>query len=227
MIFGVARIALGGIVLAFLICLIQTSKSVHKRGWYITTVIIGVILLEISSLIPIENAFVTFPSPESVVRYKYSGKIRFSIEGESTTFVIRETDENENEVIIIPKSGEGWKLGSPWGNRMIFSSYLEGVWVSVYQYEDTEDYYICLWNTTEESLMITDNRGSQFYCMPDDDRNHILDRIFDKAYEKMHGKTYEETIAECSTYSYYAYVQDFDENYLLNVDGKTISLIKK
>ena len=62
----------------------------RKRTWTIIAFIAAVMVLTASALIPVENAFLSFASPEAAYRYNHSGAVMLEINGEKTTFLVGE-----------------------------------------------------------------------------------------------------------------------------------------
>ena len=71
----------------------------------------------------------------------------------------------------------------------------------VYQYKNTNDYYITVLDTNGGSSEITDNRNSKFEHL--DKANSTLNKTF---------------------YTYFAFIDSFDEQYALTVNGKSIKI---
>ena len=172
----------------------------HKRKWSLISFAVAVILITISALIPIENCFVTFSSPELAYNYNHTGDVKLIVDGEKTNFVISEKGYVD-DYIIIPKSINGWKLGMGLDTRKVVQKIFDGITIYVYQYNNTNDYYITISDTNGCSLNISDNHDSEF---------QFLDK---------YNSTLNKTI-----YTYYAYINTFNDQYLLNVNGKIVKV---
>lgn len=196
MLFMVFRFVFWG--LAFLACFIwiQRSHSIYKHKRSILAFIIAVIFMIVSAFLPIENAFVTFSSPQSAFHYNHPGDIKLILDGEKTNFVIGERNDNVFVYSIVPKVGNGWKLGMGLDTKMIIRTLSDGISIHVYRYKNSDDYYIEVLTMNGGSLEITDNRGSQFQSL--DRHNDIL--------------------------IYYTYINSYNDQYTLTVNGKKISL---
>lgn len=187
---------------AFIVCffLIKKSRIVHKRKWYIIALIAAVILTVVSALIPIENAFITFSSPEATYNYTHSGEVSLVVNGEKTDFVIGKNGDTD-VYAIIPKSGNGWKLGMGSDTKKVIQTLSDGITVCVYQYKNSGDCYITVLDTNGGASEVSDNHNSEFYYL--DKTNSTLNKTF---------------------YTYYAYINEFDDRYTLIVNGNTIRL---
>lgn len=200
MFFVIFRLAFWSLIFVVCILLIRKSHTIYKRRWSIIIFIITVILITISSLLPIENTFITFSSPQSSYQYNHLGYVKLVISGKQTDFVVG-SNGNTDYYTIIPKSDEGWKLGMGVNTKRISQTISDGVAIDVYQYKDSDDYYISILNTNPGALKITDNCDSEFQSLSE--VNSALHETF---------------------YTYYAYISHFDSQYILTVDDKTIKI---
>jgi len=185
-------------ILVFAICflLIKKSHSTHKRLLSIIVFITAVTLITISALVP---AFITFPTPESAYKYSQSGNAKLVVSGQKTDFVVGSKGSTD-VYAIIPKSDSGWKLGMGFNTKRIYWKISDGISVHVYQYKNSDEYYITVFNSNGGPLELTDNHGSEFQYL--DKNNRTLNKTF---------------------YTYYAYINNFNNQYTLTVNGKTIT----
>lgn len=198
--FAIFRLVLGSLFLVIFIILIKKSQTTHKRRWLITSVVVTIILTTVFSFIPIENAFVTFSSPQSSYSYNHPGDVKLIVNGEETDFIVGFKDDTEIYAIV-PKSDDGWKLGTGLDTKRIAQTTVDGILVCVYQYKNLDDYYITVFDTNGGSSEITDNHSTRFQFL--DEANRVLNKTF---------------------YTYYAYIHDYDDQYVLSVNGKTIEI---
>lgn len=201
--FGVIRLIFGGIVFAVCILLIRKSRAIYKRRLYLGSFAIAVALTTLLALVPIENAFVTFSSPEAAFEYVNTGKAKLAVEGDKTAFVIGEKGDADI-YSIIPKSNDGWKLGMGFDTKKVNQKISNGITIYVYRYQKSDDYYITVLNTNGGDFEVTDNHNSRFCYL--DEMNPTLHKTF---------------------YTYYAYIQNMDDQYRLTVNGKEILLTEK
>lgn len=202
--FGIIRIIFWSI--AFLICflIIRKSAIIHKRRWYLKTAIIAFVLYTLSGFVPVENVFVTFPSPEAAFNYTNSDNVILVVEGQESALVIGDAGE-KNSFDIIPKSGTGWKLSLAWDANIVFHDVpSDNVIFRVYQYKDSNEYYIEVLNVRGTALDVADNRDSEFCQLKQ--ANNTLDITLN---------------------TYYAYVHDLDDKYALIVNGEVIPVLVK
>ena len=88
MLFVFIRLAFWGIAFVIGFCLIRKSRVKNRKRWSMIALIAAVAMVTIIALIPFENVFVTFSSPESDYQYNHSGKAELVISGEKTDFVV-------------------------------------------------------------------------------------------------------------------------------------------
>lgn len=200
MLFVIIRLVLWSIAFIISLLLIRKSRAIHKRRWSIVAFVVTVILTTISALIPIENALITFSSPESAYNYNNSGNIKLIVDGEKTNFVIG-TKGDTDIYAIVPKSNGGWKIGMGLDTKKVIQTISDGITIYVYQYKNTNDYFITVLDTKGGSSDITDNLHSEF-------------KYLEKSNSTL-GKTF---------YTYYAYINDFNDQYALTVNDKLIKI---
>lgn len=200
MVFAISRISL--LCLIFIVCfvLIRKSNIAHKRSWYFLSFALSIAVVTLSTLFPIENAFVRFPSVESAYGYLNTEEAQLVVEGKDTAFVVWQNDINY-DYLIIPKAEDGWKIGSGSDTKQISQTIVDGIVIYVYRYRDSEDYYITVLDTKGGTSVVKDNQNSEFFCLKK--ANTALNEIY------------------CT---YYAYVADLSDSYSVTVNGETIVL---
>lgn len=198
--FVIFRLIFGSLVFVICFFLIIKSHTIYKRRWLIVSLVVALILTTISALIPIENAFVTFTSPQSAYNYNNSGNVKLIVNGAKTDFVVASKGDTD-VYIIVPKSDGGWKLGMGLDTKRIAQTISDGVSVYVYQYKNSGDYYITVLDTNGGPSEIIDTHSSKFQFL--DKYNSELNKTF---------------------YTYYTYINGYDDQYALTVNGKTIKI---
>ena len=158
------------------------------------------ILLTVCAFLPVENLFLTFSSPEAVLEYMGVDEVKLVVNGETTAFVIASDRKNDLHTIV-PRTDDGWQLGTGIHTRKAVHEIFDGISVYIFQYRDSEEYYIKVSDLSDGSpLTLSDNRESRFY-----------DLIGDLSPDR-------------TSHIYYAYVRGFDEDYELTVNGNTYSV---
>ena len=70
--FVIFRFVFGTLIFTICFLLVRKAHIIHKRRWLIISFIMTVVFTTILALIPLENAFIAFSSPQSSYQYKNS-----------------------------------------------------------------------------------------------------------------------------------------------------------
>ena len=188
------------LLLVIFLLLIKKLHINHKFRWTAITFMITLVLTTIVYLFPIENAFMTFSSPQSAYRYNHFGYVNLVINGKQTDFVVASNGDTDLYTIV-PKTKEGWKIGMGSDTRIIYQIITDGIVVYVYQYKNSDDYYIIISNTNEGPIKISDSRGSKFIS------SNKTSSAVNKDY-----------------YTYYDYINNFNDMYEVIIDDKVVEI---
>lgn len=198
----IIRLLIVCVFFAFSVIGVKKSKVIHKNGLYIIFIALSLILITILSLIPFENLFITFDSPESAYDYYSIGEsnVELVVEGDNCEFVVnRENDSNT--YLIIPKSNNGWKIGTGLNTKRITQIISDGIVIYVYRYKDTNDYFVTILDTAGGEASISDEYGTKFLSSPK--VNNSLEKVF---------------------VTYYAHIPYSELGYSITVNGEKIVL---
>lgn len=198
MIFIVLRFVVFGLCFFIFYCLRKNSVCFSHRRDALRAFVLATVITTLLTLVPIENAFATFSSPENAFRYSNFGTIQQVVAGQKADFVVAKNGE-KSIYAIFPKTDKGWKL-SRWLDLELTTSVItEESTVSVYRYKNTEDYYVTVFGNNGGVLSVSDSRNSEFVSLAC--ANAALNQTF---------------------YTYYAYVSSLDRYYVLTVNNKPI-----
>lgn len=188
------------------VCLIKFTKI---RKQYISVLTIAIILVVTTVLagVPFENAFMTFSTPEESFDYFHNKKIesQLVIDGEKSSLVIG-GENGDYTIQIVPKAEKGWKLARGVDTKVVVNETVDGVAINVFQYKDTQEYYISVVNINGEEIEISDSYSSDFSSLTY--KNISLDNA-----------SLNKTIK-----TYYAYIDNFNEQYFITINGNEIPL---
>ena len=145
MLFSIIRLALGGLVFLIICGLIRKKKIMNSRRWTVIAFVSAILLTTIAALIPIENLFITFSSPDSAYHYNHLGKVRLIVPGQQTDFVVGNDGESDIYVIV-PKKSDRWQIGMGTDLKCAFQTTSEGIDLYVYQYKKSDDYYVIVFD---------------------------------------------------------------------------------
>lgn len=196
MIFIVIRIIILLLVLVLLLKKDKVNKSKTKK---IIIIAVSVALFVVSALIPFENVFITFSTPEASYKYHNQGTPVICVEGQDTDLIVGQKG-NSYIYNIAPKTASGWKLGMGYELKNIYQSIdsANKNLINVFRYKNTNEFYLVVTNIEGESLSVHDNLNSAFVLS-------------------------EKTVS-ANDYAYYAYINALDDNYVLSLNDIDISL---
>lgn len=195
--FGIIRMLFWIVILGISIVILGKQGVLNKKRNKVLLFIIITILWTGSMLLPIENLFISFSTPEKSYGYINSEDIKLVVYGLDSALVIGE--DTEYVYLVIPKGEKGWKIGRGIDLKFISNQYFDGIIISIYQYKNTKEFYVEVADITGKQCMVSDNRNSYF---------EILETSVDTE----------------NKYRYYAYVHDLTNNYILKVNDEEIIL---
>lgn len=197
--YAIIRILIGCIFLGCSFVIVRRSGAVHKRVLYIVFAVISLTLAMALMFLPFENIYLTFDSPDKAYEYyHFESDIKLVVDGENSDFII----DNKNDsysYLIIPKTSEGWKVGIGSDTKRVVQNIFNGIVVYVYQYKNTNDYFVTVLDSYGGVCEISDSCGSTFYS---------LERVSEPL-----GKSF---------VTYYGHISEFDSQYWISVDGNKI-----
>lgn len=165
-----------------------------KKKTHILLCIVSVVILIIMTMIPIENAFVSFSSPKDSVEYvndSYSNiDVSKIIYGHQSCMLLSEITDAPQ---FSKKSDENWKIAQVKFSR--YDNLLKNCYVSVYKVKGTNDYYIGISVYYSASPMVSDSKETQFIRFENEEQSR-----------------------------YFGYLNEFDKNYTININGTKIDL---
>lgn len=195
--YGAIRVIL--VFLAFVIVLKKVELNKVKRT---VLLVLTVLLCTISAFVPVENLFVDFSSPEAVYKYMnlQAPEELTVVYGEESAMVIAQKDQNSYNVRYTPKSEDGWKIGNALNVKSVYCESNDDFIIDVKRYGKTTDYYIEVKFIGKQIEKITDSENSEFISV---------------------GKSENDT--ESEFVFYYTAVQNFNNQYWIEIDGEKIS----
>jgi hypothetical protein len=206
MLYGILRILFFMIIYAIGIILITKSKN-KKNKLYLALISIGFILCSaFSTLVPVENLFINFKSPESVFKYVGIGKIKNVNCGESSCMIIFTDKKNSYKYSYstVLKTSKGYKIGTTLSYKNVYTKKAGSKYLEVYNVVNTDDYYVFgLFSSKEVETRLSDSKNTEF-------KNVILSK----------------EDADYKTYITNAYVEDIDKDYYVTFESEKIYVKK-
>ena len=177
--FGLIRIILSGLLWLTVIFFTRKIVGVNKKYHYIFTAVIVIFSTTLLAFFPFENALITFKSPEEAYKY-YNfgvGNVELVASGKNSDLVIGEKDDTD-VYLIIPRVEDGWKIGLGIDTNKISRRTNGTTELFVYQYKDTDDFYIVVFDYMKENLDIIDSHNSQFRSITKRQNRNSVTRIY-------------------------------------------------
>ena len=100
---------------------------------------------------------------------------------------------------IVPRAENKWKIGLGKDTRKVWQKNTEDGIICVYQYANTQDYYVQVLWLTEHEVSISDVWQSEFHFIESDDA------------------------IKTPLKSYYTYIPGFNEQYWIKINGQIFS----
>lgn len=195
-------------LLLSIVCYIPINKALKKstklkiKAKRIIAVALLFVLVLGFGLLPVEDLFVTFSTPQSAYRYQrsYTYDVDLVVEGESTVLVVGShclgRADNEFVLSAFEKKEGGYKLGFTFEFKPVNLGQLDNKYIyHVYKHTASDDYYIHVMSSFAVKTDVADISGKPFSCIQKDDR-----------------------------YYYYGYAHRMEEGYSLIIDGKEYNI---
>ena len=200
--FMIIRIAIGLLLIIIGFLIVRNLKLNHKKVICLIVTISSVILTVALAFVPFENVFVTFSSPQEAYDYISFGDkdIKLRVEGDTSDLIVGDKNGKE-ELLILPKNSDGWKIDTGKSIENISQKIHDGITVNVFRYKQTSECYVMIFNSNGGELELKDNLNSVF----------VNTKEYNSAIEKDY-------------YTYYAYLAEYNSDYELTLNGETVRL---
>lgn len=197
--FIIYRIIFWIFILSLGLCVIRRSGIKNKKRCGAILAVMSMVMMSLSAMVPVENAFVTFSTVEDAYCYMHNENIAATSNGSQTALVIGRDNEKYTFSAVL-RSNDGWKLGTGIGlsSDTIVS---DGIVIQIYRYQNTADYYITVEAADGVRLNVSDSVGSHYQCMINED-----------------------TVSGEQYYMYYVCVTAPAESYSVNVNNRLVQL---
>ena len=193
--FQLIRLVLAGLAALALFLLLR--KKLKQR----TAIILAVAVFAVADVLlcntPLENTVYTFPTPEAAANYVGFGDVTDVVEGEESALFLT-GGSGQYQMRVFPKTADGWKLCGENGTNITGFFSGEDTAIQLVQMKNSTEYYVVV-ICTGGNAEVTDSYGSVF-------------------------RTLQEGDGVTSDSIYLAYVPGYDAQYVLTVNGETISL---
>ena len=143
--------------------MLQRKRAAQTKKTVGVIIAACVLLLITTSFVPFENLFLTFDSAEKAYQYyqPQADGIVLSVDGQYCTFVMQK-DDSQSSVLLVPKTENGWKVPSGIHTKRVLYRMVDSYIVSVYQYKNTNDFFVRVSSVDEKIHTLTDSCNSFF-----------------------------------------------------------------
>lgn len=199
--FGILRILVGSLLGILVFVLVLKFVKIQSNRRFILILIIF-LLITVLGFVPFENLVYSFKSAEEVYEYYYLSEkdVELVVEGKQSDFVVGRKNE-VSTFLIVPKTSNGWKIGISLNTKKIVEKFYDGITVYIYQYKNTNDYFVTVFDIHGRKLNISDDYNTKFFLSKYD--NGFLGKPF---------------------HTYYAFVSDYNQQFSITVNGNKINL---
>ncbi len=182
-----------------ILCFIKKITLKITKRWIIIALLSAAgLFFVIGSAFFVRQHFIPFSSPENAYKHVYGGETFIVVEGINSDYVIGDKDAK-----YLNKSEKGWKI--PIINISVTKGMkrIDSTTIYVSQYNFSDEYYVTVMNSENNSLEIEDNRNSTFYKS-----NH------------------DENDSDIKSCVYYTYVNKINNEYAITVNGEEVKLFE-
>ena len=160
--FFVLRIAICVVVVIISALIYRFFSKTFNKRFLLILLVISLTLFSLCGILPIENAFMTFDSPEEICTYRYGVPPICSVEGENSALFFYSQKQSFYHSGVIKENG-GWKMIMGRSVNQKNQIVCGDIYLSVYQIKGADDVYIMVRKPVDNiSFDLSDNRGTVF-----------------------------------------------------------------
>lgn len=191
------------VILVFLVLVVVLKKVNFNKTKRIVVIVLTILTCTFSYFLPVENLLVDFSCPEKVYKYMCLGndEIKTVVYGEKSAMVIAEKSKNTYNILFVPQSKDGWRIGNTMDTVSVYHKATEDFFIDVKKYSNTDDYYITVNDIGSKIKTIKDLDNSEFVSLVGNESDNEKQITF-----------------------YYASIQNFNEQYWIEINGEKICL---
>lgn len=179
------------------------SKIRCKMRDTIILIVVSTVAVSLTAMYPVENLFITYPSPESVFHYTNTGHIEAILAGDNSCLVVYSKDAETFGNYVIPKSADGYKIPTYRATKKVFGRFDSNGVFDVYHIRGTTDYYVV---------------GMVHLNSNTDNEIHLLNA---------QGNIVDTSIVQTADNDFvYFYLPDFSKEYVLSINGKIVYIFE-
>ncbi len=164
---------------------------------------IPAVIVALTLFMPFENLFIKFDSLQDTFRYSVNGTIIKTVERENTALVIYR-NESEIKTVLIIRNGVKWKNPfMPVRQKLLYA----------------EECMPNLYEVVTPVLITYEPKSNNAYILVSPPYDSEISDNMKSVFEKF-------SVSDMRTY-FVAYVENFNENYILNINGTDYPILSK
>ena len=177
----------------------KKSKEEKKKARNIMALVLCVAIGFISIVFPPENAFLSFDSPEEAYDYwSGEGEVILTVDGVENTLVVAMKSESSYIHNVFPKTEDGWKINKVFNTESGNSYNRNSIYLDYTIEKSTGECFVQIISVNGTLLELSDEYGTEFVTC--------------------------EALLSGNYKTYYAYIEEFDENYVFTANGEEIAI---
>lgn len=189
-------------ILLFILGHFCLKKAAHQKRAH-AFLAVGILAVGIPVMLLTGNYLLSFSSPEKAFQYSSlpTTKVDFTLEGKDSALVLSSAEAAKFTLTFLPKEDGRWKLSDGASGKVVTHTIAENYSIALYQYRNSDDFYLLVSGTSAQAPVLEDNRDSVF---------SFREREISISGEKL--------------YTSCVYLVGLDADYSLFLNGKEISL---
>lgn len=162
MLFKLIRFVVLVILIVGSVLIIRKSAIHRKKLAQGIAVSICVIAIALTSMVPVENAFVRFETPEEVFEYANTGEIQDVLFWEKTAMIIYKDNNGTVSHYLVPQVEGAWSIPGNDSLIRVHHKLDHNGTVDIYNANNTDDYYgfASVGRIPEDEVVIIDELGN-------------------------------------------------------------------
>ena len=159
--YSISRILISVLLLAVCIFVIKKKISFNKQRLFTGIAIFCCFCVAaVLELIPYENSFISFDTPEKAIQYYSNNDIENILYGKDTCLVLTSGKSNTRQ--ILNKKNKGWNIQTEFNIKKTNMKPIGTDYAYILSIEESTDRYILVRNVSGKELELYDNLNSEF-----------------------------------------------------------------
>lgn len=172
------------ILFAVALVLIIIDKK-QRKLWGVVLVLAGIASV-FTSLVPLENAFYSFPTAEAVAKYACKGEVIEILDGKESSMILYSKESGTVSYMLSSKTERGYKIGTNHDIRKhsrVTSIPIPQAQIQVTESANAIDKYVYVLGIVEgEDVVISDTQRNHFLVFKESSSQAGIDRTLFRAF---------------------------------------------